>query len=190
MQIQGDIVRLFSIEINRKYLLLYNNTNYFTIDDEANNKSDLYLIGFWISAVKWEYEYLTCNWSLEQLFFSLSRLLKLDELLQCRLPVPDLPISSIGWSLGPQNLRGLRSRCIISLTLLLDFHTCAVILSKQPFRNFPYTVALHFRILQNFKHPSSSSPLLKLLKLHLPPVVKVGNWERPHKWNSLGSLFI
>ena len=96
MQIQGYIVRLFSIEINRKYLLLYNNTNYFTIDDEANNNSDLYLIGFWISAVKWEYEYLTCNWSLEQLFFSLNRLLKLDELLQCRLPVPDLPISSIG----------------------------------------------------------------------------------------------
>ena len=25
------------------------------------------------------------------------------------------------------------------------------------------TVALHFRILQNFKHPSSSSPLLKLI---------------------------
>ena len=34
MQIQGYIVRLFSIEINRKYLLLYNNANYFTIDDK------------------------------------------------------------------------------------------------------------------------------------------------------------
>jgi hypothetical protein len=29
---------------------------------------------------------------------------------------------------------------------------------------FPYTVALHFRILQNSKHPSSSSPLLRLIK--------------------------
>jgi hypothetical protein len=37
-------------------------------------------------------------------------------------------------------------------------------LFKQPFSNFPYTFALHFRILQNFKHPSSSSPLLKLTK--------------------------
>jgi hypothetical protein len=57
--------------------------------------------------------------------------------------VPDLPIGSI----GPQNLRGLRP------TLLLDFHTYVVImytvLSKQPFSNFPYTVALNFRICQN-----------------------------------------
>ena len=34
---------------------------------------------------------------------------------------------------------------------------------KQPFSNFPYTVAVHFRILQNCKYPSSSSPLLKLI---------------------------
>ena len=26
--------------------------------------------------------------------------------------------------------------------------------------------------------------------LHLPPVVSVGNWEGPHKWNSLEPLFI
>jgi hypothetical protein len=25
---------------------------------------------------------------------------------------------------------------------------------------------------------------------HLPPVVKIGNWEGPHKWNSLWPLFI
>jgi hypothetical protein len=37
-------------------------------------------------------------------------------------PVPDLNIGSIGWSLGPQNVRGLLSRCIIFLALLLDFH--------------------------------------------------------------------
>jgi hypothetical protein len=61
------------------------------------------------------------------------------------------------------------------------------VLSKQPFSNFPYTVALHFTILQNFKHPSSHSPLSNS---HLPPVVKVGNLEGPHKWNSLGPLFI
>ena len=38
------------------------------------------------------------------------------------------------------------------------------VLSKQPYSNVPYTVALHFRILQIFKHPSSCSPLLKLIK--------------------------
>ena len=32
----------------------------------------------------------------------------------------------------------------------LSFH-------KKSFSSFPYTVALHFRILQNFKHPSSSA---------------------------------
>ena len=41
---------------------------------------------------------------------------------------------------------------------------CHNVLSKQPFSNFPYTVVLHFRILQNFKHPWSSLPLLKLIK--------------------------
>jgi hypothetical protein len=44
-----------------------------------------------------------------------------------RLSVPDLPIGSIGWSLGTHDLGGLRPRCIIFLTLLLDFHTYAVI---------------------------------------------------------------
>ena len=37
---------------------------------------------------------------------------------------PDLPIGSI----GPQNLGGLRPRCIIYLTLLLDFHIYVVIM--------------------------------------------------------------
>ena len=41
--------------------------------------------------------------------------------------VPDLPINSVDWSLGPQQLGGLRPRCIILLILLLDFHTYAVI---------------------------------------------------------------
>jgi hypothetical protein len=40
--------------------------------------------------------------------------------------VSDLPIGSIGWSLGAQNLRGLLPMCIILLTLLSDFHTFAV----------------------------------------------------------------
>ena len=35
---------------------------------------------------------------------------------------------------------------------------------NNPFSKFPYTVAPHFRILHNFKEPSSSSPLLKLIK--------------------------
>jgi (2Fe-2S) ferredoxin len=37
-----------------------------------------------------------------------------------RYPVPGLPIGSIGWSLGPQNLGDLRPRCIMFLTLLLE----------------------------------------------------------------------
>jgi len=53
-------------------------------------------------------------------------------------------------------LRGLRPRCMLFLTLLFDFHTCAVITYC--------TVALHFRILQNLKHSSLSSPLFKLIK--------------------------
>ena len=32
------------------------------------------------------------------------------------------------------------------------------------FLNNSYSIALHFRLLQNFKHPSSSSTLLKLIK--------------------------
>jgi hypothetical protein len=54
------------------------------------------------------------------------------------------------------------------------------------------TVALHFRILQNVKHPSSSLPLLKCIKdtSMFPPVVKMGNWEGLHKWISLGPLFV
>jgi hypothetical protein len=50
---------------------------------------------------------------------------------------------------------------VIGLSLMLSQRT---VLLKQPFSNFPYTVALHFRILQTFKHPSSSLPLLKLIK--------------------------
>jgi len=49
-------------------------------------------------------------------------------------------------------------------TKVYNIFNTVIGLSQQPFSNFPYTVALHFRILQNFKHPSSSSPLLKLIK--------------------------
>jgi hypothetical protein len=41
--------------------------------------------------------------------------------------VPDLPIGSIDWNLGPQHLGGLRPMCVKILTLLLDFHTYAAI---------------------------------------------------------------
>ena len=57
---------------------------------------------------------------------------------------------------------------IIFNTIIGLSHLCCHIilyfLFKQPFSNFSYTVGLHFRILQNFKYPSSSSPLLKLIK--------------------------
>ena len=49
-------------------------------------------------------------------------------------------------------------------------------LNKQPVSNFPYTVALHFGILQNFKHPSSSSSILKLIK-HTPSSPNRGDEE-------------
>ena len=51
--------------------------------------------------------------------------------------------------------RGPRSRRFNISILLLDFHTYAVIancVSTESFSSFPYTVALHFRILQNFNH--------------------------------------
>jgi hypothetical protein len=41
---------------------------------------------------------------------------------------------------------------------------------------FPYTLELHFRILQNFKHPSSSSPLFKLIK-HTSIFLQSRRWE-------------
>ena len=53
---------------------------------------------------------------------------------------------------------------VIGLSHLCCHNILDTVLSKQPFSDFRYTVALHFRILQNFKHPSSSSPLLKLIK--------------------------
>jgi len=57
--------------------------------------------------------------------------------------------------------------CIIFITVIGLSHLCChnvMYFLKQPFSNFPYTVAFHFRILQNLKQPSSSSPLLKLIK--------------------------
>ena len=49
-------------------------------------------------------------------------------ILDLPLRLDQVPMGSIGSSLGPQNLGGLQSRCIIFLTLLiLDFHTYAVI---------------------------------------------------------------
>ena len=64
--------------------------------------------------------------------------------------------------------RGLPAKVYNILTLSLDFHTYVVIahstLQTKTLSNFLYTVALHFRILQYFKHPSSSSPLFKLSK--------------------------
>jgi hypothetical protein len=48
--------------------------------------------------------------------------------------VPDLPIGSIGSSLGPQNLGGLRPRCIIFLTLL--YWTFTLMLPNSSRRQF------------------------------------------------------
>ena len=89
------------------------------------------------------------------------------------LPVQSVPITSAGFTymldrLKPYKFRGIRLKYIILLTLSLNFHTYAAIthctLSKQTFSNFPCTVSIPFRILQNLKYPSSPSPLFKLIK--------------------------
>jgi hypothetical protein len=58
--------------------------------------------------------------------------------------------------------RGPPAKVYIIFNIVIGFsHLCChnvIVLFKQPFSNFPYTVALHFRILQNFKHSSSSLP--------------------------------
>ena len=112
--------------------------------------------------------------------------------------VPDLPIGSIGRSIWPQNLGDLRPRCILFLTLLLDFHTYAVISYCTFYLNNPSVIFLtqlvsiseYCRILNTPHH----LPLYWnwLNTPHVPPVVKMGNWEESHihKWNSLGPLFI
>jgi hypothetical protein len=56
--------------------------------------------------------------------------------------VPDLPIGSIGRSIWPQNLGDLRPRCILFLTLLLDFHTYAVISYCTFYLNNPSVIFL------------------------------------------------
>ena len=84
--------------------------------------------------------------------------------------VLDLPIGSIGWILGPPvNVYNIFNT-VIGLS-----HLCCTVLPKQSFCSFPYTVALHFRILQNFKHPSSSLPLLKLIK-HISMFLQSWRW--------------
>ena len=73
--------------------------------------------------------------------------------------MPDLPIGSTqGLKIQGASDQGVYYflHCYWNFTLMLSQRT---VLSKQPFSNFPYTVALHFRILQNYKHPLSSSPL-------------------------------
>ena len=85
-------------------------------------------------------------------------------------PVLDLPIGSIGWRLGPQNLGGLRPRFMLFLTLLLDFHTYAVITycTSVIFRTQLHSISEYCRILNTPHHhrlywnwlttlPSSSS---------------------------------
>jgi hypothetical protein len=57
-------------------------------------------------------------------------------------PVPDLPIGSIGWSLGPQSLGGLRPRWRIFLTLLLDFNTYLCCHNVLYFRSNPSVIFL------------------------------------------------
>ena len=58
--------------------------------------------------------------------------------------------------------RGPPAKVYIIFNIVIGFSHLychnVIVLFKQPFSNFPYTVALHFRILQNFKHPSSSLP--------------------------------
>ena len=69
----------------------------------------------------------------------------------------DLPIGLAGSSLGPQNLGELWPMGLIFKTLSLDFHTCILYsIYKPSVIFFTQAVALHFRILQNFKHSHHS----------------------------------
>jgi hypothetical protein len=83
-------------------------------------------------------------------------------------PVPDLPIGSIGWSLRASQFRVPPANVYNIFNTVIELsHLCChnvLYFLNDPFSKFPYTVALHFRILHNFKKPSSSSPLLKLIK--------------------------
>ena len=54
------------------------------------------------------------------------------------------------------NIRGPQAKLYHFCNIVIGLsHFChnVVVLSKQPYNNFPYTVVLHFRILLNFKHP-------------------------------------
>jgi hypothetical protein len=78
-----------------------------------------------------------------------------------RDPVQDFPIGSIGLCLGTPVKVFYYFNTVIRLSHLCCHNVLYVL--NNPSNNFTYTVALHFRILRNFKHPSSS-PLLKLTK--------------------------
>jgi hypothetical protein len=54
-------------------------------------------------------------------------------------------------------------------------HNVLYFLNNGP-SDFPYTVALHFRILPKFKHPSSSSSLLILIK-HTSYFLQLWRWR-------------
>jgi hypothetical protein len=94
----------------------------------------------------------------------------------CKFSVPYLLIGLTGWSLGPQHLEGYSQRVYYFWHCHYTFiHTCmlseGIVFLKQPFSNFPCTVALrsescrilntphHCRLNSNWLSnlPSSSS---------------------------------
>ena len=75
---------------------------------------------------------------------------------------------------------GLSQLCCHSILYFLNNHS-VVFLTQLHF------ISEYCRILNIPHHLRLYWDWLNTL---LPPVVKVGNWEGPHKWNSLGPLFI
>ena len=110
--------------------------------------------------------------------------------------VSDLHVGLIGWSMDPQNLRGLRPRCIIFLpcywtfTLMLSQRT---VLSKNPsaiFLTHLHSISEYCRILNIPHHLCLYWHWLNTL----PSSSSREGWElggaSPHKWISLEPLFI
>ena len=101
--------------------------------------------------------------------------------------MPDLPIGSTDWSLGPpakvyivyyifNTVIGLSHLCCHDVMYFLN-NPSVIFLTQL------HSISEYCRILNTPHHLRLYS---NWLNTHLPPVVIVGNWEGPHKWNSLG----
>ena len=102
------------------------------------------------------------------------------------IPVPDLPIGSIGWSLGPIKCRGPPAKVynifntVIGLSYLCCHNSSVIVLTQL------HSISEYYRILNASHHLRIYWNWLSTL----PPSSSHEGGEGPHKWNSLGPLFI